>query len=126
MAHLRWHATICLSWFLGLVQDPNPSHTNPYACPGSQRFTRTTLHWGSLPTMPTIPYTCPASQHFTCKILTLVQVPDTSNNSLCRGSLPKARTLLYVGAGSQCFTCKSLRLGRFPTIQTIDKAREGF
>ncbi|MBW0481608.1 hypothetical protein O181_021323 [Austropuccinia psidii MF-1] len=50
-----------------LVQDPDTSHTSPYACPGSQRFTHKALHCkslcrGSLPTMPTIPYPCPGSQ----------------------------------------------------------------
>ncbi|MBW0534240.1 hypothetical protein O181_073955 [Austropuccinia psidii MF-1] len=114
-----------------LVQDPNASHANPYACPGSQRFTHKTLcckslcH-SSLLTMPTIPYNCPGSQFFTRKLLTLVQVPDNSSNSLFQGSLPTAPTLPYAGAGSQCFTCKSLRLCRFPPIQTIAYARAGF
>ncbi|MBW0548881.1 hypothetical protein O181_088596 [Austropuccinia psidii MF-1] len=109
-----------------LVQDPNMSHTDPYACPGSQCFTRKTLCWGSLPTFPTIPYACPGSQGFTRKILTPVQVPNNSNNFLRQGSLATALTLPYAGAGAQSFTRKSLRLCRCLKIQTISYAREGF
>ncbi|MBW0481064.1 hypothetical protein O181_020779 [Austropuccinia psidii MF-1] len=93
MAHVWWHATVHLSWFLGLVQDPDASHANPYACPEFQRFTHKTLscnslHRGSLPTMHTIPYAFPGSQGFTCKILMLVQVPNASHTHpyACTGS----------------------------------------
>ncbi|MBW0493240.1 hypothetical protein O181_032955 [Austropuccinia psidii MF-1] len=62
------------------VRDPNTSHANPYACPGSQRFTHKTLrckslHQGSLSTIPTIPYACPGSQRFTQKYLHLYRFP---------------------------------------------------
>ncbi|MBW0545756.1 hypothetical protein O181_085471 [Austropuccinia psidii MF-1] len=131
MAHVWWHATICLSWFLGIVKDPNASQENPYACPESRHLTHKTLRckslcWGSLLPMPTANYAFPGSQHFKRKILTLVQVPKNSNNSLCRGSLLTAPKLPYAGAGSQCFTRKSSPLCRFPKIQTIAYAREGF
>ncbi|MBW0520756.1 hypothetical protein O181_060471 [Austropuccinia psidii MF-1] len=131
MAHVRWHATIHLSWFLGLIQDPDASHTNPYACPGSQCITCKTLRckslcWGSLPTMPNIAYACSGSQRFTRKILMPVQAPDNSNNCLCQGSLVTAPTLSYGGAGTQCFTPKSLRLCRLPKIQQMAYARAGF
>ncbi|MBW0514315.1 hypothetical protein O181_054030 [Austropuccinia psidii MF-1] len=117
MAHVRWHATIRFSWFLGLIQHPDASQAIPYACPGSRRVTCQSLRRGSLLTIPTIPYTCPGSQCFTNKILTPVQAPNNSNNCLHQGSLATAPTLPYAGAGTQCFTPKSLCLCRFPTIQ---------
>ncbi|MBW0499028.1 hypothetical protein O181_038743 [Austropuccinia psidii MF-1] len=84
MAHVLWNANVCLFWFLALVHDPNALHKNPYPCPGSGRFTRKILHWGSLPTIPTIPYACPGSQIFTYKILTLIKVQNYSNKLLSR------------------------------------------
>ncbi|MBW0531493.1 hypothetical protein O181_071208 [Austropuccinia psidii MF-1] len=125
MAHLWWHATVRLTriprhhtQILTPVQDPNASHAkpctiNPYAGAAFQKYQK-------------IPYACPGSQCFTCKIRTLVQVPHISKDSPPWGSLPKAWTIPYVGAGFQHFTRKSLRLGRFPKIQTISYAREGF
>ncbi|MBW0494252.1 hypothetical protein O181_033967 [Austropuccinia psidii MF-1] len=142
MAHVQWHATICLSWFLGLFQVPNASHANPYACPESRRFTTKTLRWGSF---STIPYAFPRSRRVTHKILMLVQVPYNSNNSLFRGRLQKLLHFLmrvqapntshanryawsgsqqlntnpYSSTGFQRFTRTSLCLYRFLTIQTI-------
>ncbi|MBW0557391.1 hypothetical protein O181_097106 [Austropuccinia psidii MF-1] len=131
MAHVRWHATVHLSWFLGLVQDPAASQAIPYAFPGSQCVTLKALCCkslcrGSLPIMPTTPHACPGSQCFTCKILTPVQAPDNSNNCLCQGSLETASTLPYVGSGTRRFTPKYLCLCRFLTAQRIAYARAGF
>ncbi|MBW0492850.1 hypothetical protein O181_032565 [Austropuccinia psidii MF-1] len=88
-------------------------------------------------TMPTIPYACPGSQRFTRKILTRVQAPDHSNNCLWHGRLATSRTLPYASAGTQVLmlvhlpdnsknclrqgrlqhiTHKSLLLYRFPII----------
>ncbi|MBW0568825.1 hypothetical protein O181_108540 [Austropuccinia psidii MF-1] len=105
MAHVRWHATVCLSTIATrhtqiviTVQDADDSHAKPFNVNS---------------------YACPGSQCFTHKILMPVQVPNNSKNCLCRGSLATAPTLPYVGAVTKRFTCKSLHLCRLPKIQTI-------
>ncbi|MBW0478075.1 hypothetical protein O181_017790 [Austropuccinia psidii MF-1] len=131
VAHVWWHATICLAWFLGLlftqmlalVQDPNASHTNPYTCPGSQCFICKTLPCKSLGQggLPTIP-----------EFLMLVQAPEASHADpyACTGSQqfkklikpgkPPGKSITSLpSAGSQHFTCRSLHFYRFLTIQTI-------
>ncbi|MBW0485052.1 hypothetical protein O181_024767 [Austropuccinia psidii MF-1] len=132
-----------------LVQDPDASHTNPYACPGSQRFTRKTLLRGNLPTMPTIPDASHAKSLCLYRFLTIqiiayagaalrqlrhflmqVQVPNTShaNPYACAGSQQFKQLLTpgyasnnshanpYSCTGSRCFTCTSLCLYRFPML----------
>ncbi|MBW0516308.1 hypothetical protein O181_056023 [Austropuccinia psidii MF-1] len=69
-----------MSWFVALVQDPNSSHANPYACSGFQHF-KQLLTAGF--------------QFFTRKSLRLYK-------------LPKIQTTPYTGARSQCLPCKSL------------------
>ncbi|MBW0475078.1 hypothetical protein O181_014793 [Austropuccinia psidii MF-1] len=121
MAHVRWHATVSLSWFLGLFQDPNASHENTYTCPGSQCFTCKTLcckslHWGSLLTIPTILYACPGSDASHSKSLALYRFPTIQiipyaraasqqlQHFLMRVQAPKAsHSNPYAWAGSQKF-----------------------
>ncbi|MBW0483975.1 hypothetical protein O181_023690 [Austropuccinia psidii MF-1] len=45
---LRLHSALLI---LTLVQVPDPSHTNPYSCPGSRPFTCKNLCMSSIPTL---------------------------------------------------------------------------
>ncbi|MBW0576910.1 hypothetical protein O181_116625 [Austropuccinia psidii MF-1] len=89
--YVRWNAIIHISWFVAPVQDADASHTNPYACAGSNNA-KSSLCLCGVPTLHT-------------PILTLVKVPHNAENFLAC-------------AGSQEFTRKFVRLCRFPTIHT--------
>ncbi|MBW0484278.1 hypothetical protein O181_023993 [Austropuccinia psidii MF-1] len=86
----------CLRWG-SLATAP----TLPYVGAGAQRFTRKSLCLFRFPTIQTIPYAGVGFQCFKRKslglyrfptlhtlILTIVQVPNNSDDSLHRGSLP--------------------------------------
>ncbi|MBW0561885.1 hypothetical protein O181_101600 [Austropuccinia psidii MF-1] len=89
--------------FLMLVQAPNTSHTNPYACTGSQIFK---LHTGgSLLTIPTLPYTGAGFQCFIHKSLLLYR-------------FLKIQRIPYSSAGFHHFTHKYLLFYRFPMLHT--------
>ncbi|MBW0512309.1 hypothetical protein O181_052024 [Austropuccinia psidii MF-1] len=77
-----------LQHFLMRVQAPNASHLNPYACAGSQKFRKLLMPGKASNNSQANPDACTGSQRFTRKTLTLVQVPDNSDHSLCLGSLP--------------------------------------
>ncbi|MBW0586400.1 hypothetical protein O181_126115 [Austropuccinia psidii MF-1] len=118
-----------MSWFVALVQDANASHTDPYACAGSDNA-KSSLRLCGLPALHT-PILTPVQVPTThTPILTPVQAPDNShaNPYACEGSQKCQKFLTAVQAsnnshanpyaceGSQQFTCPALCLFRPPTI----------
>ncbi|MBW0468240.1 hypothetical protein O181_007955 [Austropuccinia psidii MF-1] len=85
-----------------LVQAPNASHTNPYACTSSQKFKQ--LHMLGQPPNNSDTSLC------RCRLLML----HTQILKLCR--FPTIQRTTYACAGFQQFTCKSLCSYRFPTL----------
>ncbi|MBW0589760.1 hypothetical protein O181_129475 [Austropuccinia psidii MF-1] len=71
-----------MSWFVALVQDANASHANPYACAGSDNA-NSSLFLCVLVTL-----------HM--QIITLVQAPKNSKNSLRRCRLPIPPQIPYI------------------------------
>ncbi|MBW0580048.1 hypothetical protein O181_119763 [Austropuccinia psidii MF-1] len=88
-----------MSWFVALVQDPNASHVNPYACAGFQ-YSADASH--ANPDMVQVPENLKVSLRWCwrpiihTRILTLVQVPDNSNNSLSHSRLPTIHTRILM------------------------------
>ncbi|MBW0515675.1 hypothetical protein O181_055390 [Austropuccinia psidii MF-1] len=111
--------------FLMLVQAPNTSHTNPYACTGYQIFKLLTP-WEPPDSSKTSLRLCRLLT-LQMQILMLVQVPNSSNKCLCQGRLPIIQTQIltlvqvpsnsnahpYACTGSQQFR-KFLTLGQPP------------
>ncbi|MBW0467320.1 hypothetical protein O181_007035 [Austropuccinia psidii MF-1] len=116
------------------IQDPNASHVmpctvNPYArqppnnAKNSLCLSRimtlhmqtlilvqapkysNALHWGSLPTIPTLSYSGAGCQHFRRKSLQLYR-------------FPAIKTIPYSREGFQCFKSKYLLMYRFLTLYT--------
>ncbi|MBW0582950.1 hypothetical protein O181_122665 [Austropuccinia psidii MF-1] len=87
------------------VQAPKNSHTNPYACEGSQQFTRPSLRLCRVPTIHT-------------PILTLVKAPKNAENSLHLYRLPTIHTPILMLVKVANNADKFLRLCRLPTIHT--------
>ncbi|MBW0493513.1 hypothetical protein O181_033228 [Austropuccinia psidii MF-1] len=139
MAHVWWHATAFLSWFLALLhtqilvlfQDANTSHTTPYACSGSRLCTRKSLCLYRFPTIQATPSAGKApinsnnSLHW-CRlpmphtqILMLVKVPDNSDNFLPKLSLSKLHTQILIPVQVPDNSDNSLCWGSLLTIQKI-------
>ncbi|MBW0581476.1 hypothetical protein O181_121191 [Austropuccinia psidii MF-1] len=87
-----------MSWFVALVQDPNASHTNPYACVGSDNANSSLCLCG-LPML-----------HM--QKVTIVRALNNSKNSLqwCRLPTPPREFLTFC---------------RFPTIQQFSYTGAG-
>ncbi|MBW0474492.1 hypothetical protein O181_014207 [Austropuccinia psidii MF-1] len=67
--------------FLRLVQAPNSSHANPYACTGSQQFQKLLMLVQAPNASHAYPYACTGSRQFK-QFLTPVKAPNASHNSL--------------------------------------------
>ncbi|MBW0573406.1 hypothetical protein O181_113121 [Austropuccinia psidii MF-1] len=131
MAHVRWHATVCSSWFLVLFQDPNTSHANPYACPGSRICTCKSLPFYRFLTIQATPSSGKApdisdNSLRRCRLPTLhtqifmlVQVPNNLNNSSCRCRLSMLHTQILTPVQVPNNSDNSLCRGSLPTIQKI-------
>ncbi|MBW0548374.1 hypothetical protein O181_088089 [Austropuccinia psidii MF-1] len=80
MDYVQWHAIVRLSWFVALVQDPNASHTNPYACAGFQKFKQLLTPGQAANASHANGYACTSSQQFK-QLPTPVQAPDASHTN---------------------------------------------
>ncbi|MBW0577039.1 hypothetical protein O181_116754 [Austropuccinia psidii MF-1] len=87
------------------VQAPKDSHANPYACEGSQQFTRPSLRLCRLLTIHT-------------PILTLVKAPKNAKNSLRLYRLPTIHRPILMLVKVSNNADKFLRLCGLPTIHT--------
>ncbi|MBW0499282.1 hypothetical protein O181_038997 [Austropuccinia psidii MF-1] len=79
MDFLRWHAIVHMSWFVALVQDPNASHENPYACAGLQYFKQLLTPGKAANPSHANHYACTSSQQFK-----QLPTPPTQILTLCR------------------------------------------
>ncbi|MBW0509876.1 hypothetical protein O181_049591 [Austropuccinia psidii MF-1] len=117
-----------MSWFVVLVQDPDASHANPYACAGFHYFKQFLTPGKAANASHANHYACTSSQQFK-KVPTLVQAPNASHANPYIVQVPdnlkislrqcwlliihmQFLTLLQVPNNSN----NSLRRGRLPTI----------
>ncbi|MBW0567651.1 hypothetical protein O181_107366 [Austropuccinia psidii MF-1] len=84
---VRWHAIVHMSWFVALVQDPNASHANPYACAGFQYFKQLLTPGQAADTSHANHYSCTSSQQFK-QLPTPVQAPNASHANPYIGQVP--------------------------------------
>ncbi|MBW0557235.1 hypothetical protein O181_096950 [Austropuccinia psidii MF-1] len=114
---------------LMLVQAPENSHANPYACEGSPKCSKFLTPVQASDDSHANPYACEGSQQFTCEslrlcrlptihtpILTLVKAPKNATNSLCLYRLPTIHTPILTLVKVANNADKFLRLCRLPKV----------